>query len=101
MIERARAAAAAPVLRLSRLGFDLIAEVKLRSPALGALEHAGADIAARVLGYAQAGAAAVSVLTEPSRFDGALAHLQQSAQILSRANSGDAQGLPGRSLPGV
>jgi indole-3-glycerol phosphate synthase len=40
-------------------------------------------MAARVLGYAQAGAAAVSVLTEPSRFDGALDHLQRSAQILS------------------
>ncbi|MGH8141193.1 MAG: indole-3-glycerol phosphate synthase TrpC [Steroidobacteraceae bacterium] len=83
MIERARAAPRPPALRLSRLGFDLIAEVKRRSPALGVLAHADADLPARVLDYAQAGAAAVSILTEPSRFDGALDHLQQSARTLA------------------
>ncbi|MGH8206531.1 MAG: indole-3-glycerol phosphate synthase TrpC, partial [Steroidobacteraceae bacterium] len=89
MIERARAAPAAPPLHLSRLGFDLIAEVKRRSPALGMLADtdadadAGAQIGARVLGYAQAGAAAVSILTEPSRFDGALEHLQHSTRTLT------------------
>jgi indole-3-glycerol phosphate synthase len=72
---RVRALPAAPRLALSHAGFDLIAEVKLRSPAAGQLKQAGDDIAARVAVYAEAGAAAISVLTEPSRFDGALSHL--------------------------
>lgn len=70
-------------LALSREGFDLIAELKLRSPALGQLrEAASEDVGARVLGYANAGAAAVSVLTEPSRFDGSLAHLEAASAAL-------------------
>jgi indole-3-glycerol phosphate synthase len=71
-----------PPLRLHASGFDLIAELKLRSPAQGALKGAGEDIAARVAAYAAAGAAAVSVLTEPERFDGTLGHLQSAAQVL-------------------
>jgi indole-3-glycerol phosphate synthase len=35
-----------------------------------------------VLGYASAGAAAVSVLTEPSRFDGSMTHLEKAARAL-------------------
>jgi len=72
----------APPLRLHASGFDLIAELKLRSPAHGQLKGAGEDIAARVSAYAAGGAAAVSVLTEPERFDGALAHLESVAQVL-------------------
>jgi indole-3-glycerol phosphate synthase len=63
-------------------GFDLIAELKLRSPAAGQLKSGDEDVAARVTAYAQAGAAAVSILTEPSRFDGALSHLRTAAQAL-------------------
>src|SRR5262249_20235948 len=37
----------------------------------------------RVTSYARAGAAAVSVLTEPSRFDGSMSHLQAAAQALT------------------
>lgn len=74
----------APRLRLSPQGFDLIAEMKLRSPAIGALRDArDEDVTRRVLAYADAGAAAVSVLTEPSRFDGDLAHLAQAAAALA------------------
>jgi indole-3-glycerol phosphate synthase len=72
----------APRLTLSPGGFDLIAEVKLRSPATGQLKGDGEDIGARVGLYADAGAAAISVLTEPSRFDGALAHVTQAACAL-------------------
>jgi len=78
----ARATPAPPPLRLEADGFDLIAELKLRSPAAGALAAASEDVAARVTGYARAGAAAVSVLTEPSRFDGTLAHLSAAAAAL-------------------
>jgi indole-3-glycerol phosphate synthase len=71
----------APALRFS--GFDLIAEVKLRSPAVGQLKAAAEeDIGARVSSYARAGAAAVSILTEPSRFDGSLEDLELGARAL-------------------
>jgi indole-3-glycerol phosphate synthase len=70
----------APPLKLST--FDLIAEVKLRSPAMGLLRPAGEDVGARVSSYARAGAAAVSILTEPSRFDGSLEDLASGVQAL-------------------
>jgi indole-3-glycerol phosphate synthase len=70
-------------LKLSREGFDLIAEMKLRSPAVGQLRAvASEDVPARVLDYADGGAAAVSVLTEPSRFDGSMSHLEKAARAL-------------------
>ena len=76
---------AAPALRLG--SFDLIAEVKLRSPAAGLLKQASeGDVGARVGTYAQAGAAAVSILTEPSRFDGSLADLAAGASALAPLN---------------
>lgn len=62
--------------------FDLIAELKLRSPALGQLAEAGTDRGARVETYARSGACAVSVLTEPDRFGGSLEHLEQAAKRL-------------------
>ena len=74
---------AAPPLRLSAAGFDLIAELKLRSPTAGALGDAETPMATRLAAYAEAGAAAVSVLTEPSRFDGSLSHLAEAARALS------------------
>jgi indole-3-glycerol phosphate synthase len=74
-----------PRLVLSRDGFDVIAEVKLRSPAVGSLAQDDSGVTARVVDYARAGAAAVSVLTEPERFDGSLQHLQLAAQALAAA----------------
>ena len=72
----------APALRLSDR-FDVIAEIKLRAPSVGRLALPAGDraafIAARAASYAAAGAAAISVLTEPSRFDGALADLEAAA----------------------
>lgn len=80
----ARSSPPPPPLILSPERFDIIAEMKLRSPATGALRAAVADdIDTRVRDYATAGAAAVSVLTEPSRFDGALGHLEQAARALA------------------
>jgi indole-3-glycerol phosphate synthase len=73
---------AAPPLRLGT--FDLIAEVKLRSPAVGLLKAAAEeDVGARVATYARAGAAAVSILTEPSRFDGSLEDLAGGTRALA------------------
>jgi indole-3-glycerol phosphate synthase len=54
---------------------NLIAECKRRSPSRGVLAR-HYDPAAIATAYADAGAAAVSVLTEPMFFDGSLAHLE-------------------------
>jgi indole-3-glycerol phosphate synthase len=72
-----------PALRLDPSGFDLIAEHKLRSPAAGALSGPEENLAQRLTAYAHAGAAAVSVLTEPTRFEGSLAHLSAAARQLA------------------
>jgi indole-3-glycerol phosphate synthase len=81
--ERAAAAGNIPAAELDkvlvplRLGtFDIIAEIKHRSPAEGELVAEGVDRSKRARDYAGGGAAAISVLTEPSRFDGSLDHLR-------------------------
>jgi len=53
----------------------IVAECKRRSPSRGVLRP-DYDPVAIALGYEKAGAAAISVLTEPTFFDGALDHLQ-------------------------
>ena len=70
----ARASRTCRPRRVLKLGaFDLIAEVKLRSPAVGLLKAGDEETSAHAFAtYARAGAAAVSILTEPSRFDGSL-----------------------------
>ena len=68
-----------PPLHLSRLGFDLIAEVKRRSPSMGALGDDAVSPAEQARNYADAGAAAISILTEPDQFSGEIAHLEQVA----------------------
>ena len=56
-------------------GPRIIAECKRRSPSRGVLRP-DYDPVAIALGYQKAGAAAISVLTEPTFFDGAIEHLQ-------------------------
>ena len=53
---------------------NVIAECKRRSPSLGVLK-VDYDPAAIARGYDHAGASAISVLTEPTFFDGSLEHL--------------------------
>lgn len=66
-----------PALPLRLQGFDLVAEMKNRSPAEGNLANEKESRADRALQYIKGGAAAISVLTEPERFDGDLAHLEE------------------------
>jgi indole-3-glycerol phosphate synthase len=72
----ARRASFADAIREKRAAgrIAVIAEVKRRSPALGALAT-NADPASIAFVYAQAGAAAISVLTEPRHWGGAIADL--------------------------
>jgi len=83
---RANAMPLAPKLKLSAEGFDLIAECKLTSPSMGDLSANTSDVQTRVCDYGLGGAAAVSVLTEPSRFSGELAHLEQASKALAPLN---------------
>jgi len=83
LLQTAHSMAPAPRLITNPARFDLIAELKLRSPAVGQLKAGTEDVAARVTTYARAGAAAVSVLTEPSRFDGSMDHLEQATKALA------------------
>jgi len=66
-----------PLPPLTLGAFDVIAEIKDRSPAEGDLSTSNSDRSARAMAYAAGGAAAISVLTEPSRFDGDLTHLEE------------------------
>ncbi len=70
-----------PVVPLNLGAFDVIAEIKQRSPAEGNLlsgtSYPNSSRSERAKAYAAGGAAAISVLTEPSRFDGELAHLEE------------------------
>lgn len=76
---RARRLPAPPPLLLSPQGFDLIAEVKRRSPSAGSLASASLRVAAQARDYVRGGVAALSVLTEPAEFAGSLEHLKEVA----------------------
>lgn len=79
---RARALATEPPPRVDFDQFGVIAELKLRSPALGTLTDGAFDIDAQLDAYAAGDATAVSVLTEPDEFHGSLDHLERAARRL-------------------
>lgn len=85
LIRRARSLPTPPPLTLG--SFDLIAEVKRTAPSVGTLAspagNRGAFAATRARQYASGGAAAISVLTEPSRFDGDPGDLTAVARAVS------------------
>ena len=66
-----------PVVPIKQQGFGLIAEIKDRSPAEGDLATHASNRTQQARAYASGGASAISVLTEPSRFAGALEHLEE------------------------
>ncbi len=86
---RAAALASALPVPLRRVdgGFIVIAEVKRASPSAGVIAReidgdASAFVAAQAQTYAQHGASCVSVLTEPSAFEGDLAHAASAARAI-------------------
>jgi len=83
LARRAQRVAPPPALALDR--FDVIAELKRRSPAAGGLTDGAFDQSAQLAAYARGGAAAVSVLTEPTEFKGELAHLADASANLNAA----------------
>lgn len=72
-----------PVAALKLDRFDVIAELKRNSPAEGQLADTALDPLQQASRYAAGGAAAVSVLTEPSRFAGSLDDLRDVAAQLA------------------
>lgn len=80
LASRVGSAPPAAGLDLNPTGFDVIAEAKLASPAQGRLA-AGGELKVVELAseYEARGAAAISVLTEETRFGGALSHLSAAS----------------------
>jgi hypothetical protein len=70
-----------PGLRLAHRGFDLVAELKLRSPSLGDLSATTVEPARRLAAYAEGGAAVCSILTEPA-LRRRTRHLRVAAEVL-------------------
>ena len=72
-----------PVMPLTLGDFDVFAEIKNRSPSEGEIANDGLNRGERAYTYAESGAAAISVLTEPTQFGGELAHLEQVVAAVS------------------
>ena len=66
---------------LRRPKVSIIAEVKRSSPSKGSINPA-LDVSAQVLAYERGGAAAISILTEPSRFGGSNDDLVRARQTV-------------------
>ena len=85
---RSRASSASPpvIPDLSGRGFDLLAEVKVASPSEGDLlagEVDTAELTGLAGAYERGGAAAISVLTETTRFRGSLADLAAVSEAVT------------------
>lgn len=84
LLRRARLRPDPTPLALDATGFDVFAEIKVRSPLSGSSVATGSMSGpARAAAYARGGACAVSVLTEPSAFGGSLEDLSPAADASS------------------
>jgi indole-3-glycerol phosphate synthase len=75
-----------PVYKLKLNAFDIIAEIKKTSPAEGELASPELDCLKQANEYILGGAAAISVLTEPTKFDGHIKHLNEVTIGTSKAS---------------
>ncbi len=75
-----------PLVPLQLGAFEVIAEIKNRSPSEGALAAASSSRSEQAARYVEGGAAAISVLTEPTQFAGELAHLEEVVRAVAHAS---------------
>jgi indole-3-glycerol phosphate synthase len=75
-----------PLHPLKLQSFDIIAEIKDRSPSEGRLAAATRSRVQQAQDYVNGGAAAISVLTEPTRFAGELKHLEEVSDVAGMNN---------------
>lgn len=80
--DRASATPVPPAFGAALRGGTVVAEIKRASPSRGVIA-AGCDAAIQAGAYADGGAAAISVLTEPEHFHGSLDDLSAVAAVLS------------------
>jgi len=64
--------------------FNIIAEIKKRSPAKGILQNSNFSLEEQLKSYASACPMAISILTEPEAFNGSLADLSFAAKIMNK-----------------
>jgi len=88
ILQRATGSPLPPVLNLTDQGFDLIAELKRRSPAEGELATESLSLEEQVQAYTAGGAAALSVLTEPEQFKGSLADMKAAIKVAQKDGVG-------------
>ena len=74
------------VFKIKFSDFDIIAEFKHTSPAEGKLVQLSQECGAQASKYAKGGAAAISILTEPSRFNGKIEHLYEVASNIKESS---------------
>ena len=74
------------VFKIKFSDFDIIAEFKHTSPAEGKLAQLSQECGAQASKYAKGGAAAISILTEPSRFNGKIEHLYEVASNIKESS---------------
>ncbi len=72
-----------PIVPLALGAFDVIAEIKNRSPSEGVLAGTASCRSEQATRYVGGGAAAISVLTEPTQFAGELAHLEEVVRAVA------------------
>ena len=76
-----------PAFPLRLTGFDVIAEIKDRSPSEGDLAVTGRSREEQARQYSEAGACAISILTEPTRFAGSISHVETVSALVAEAGT--------------
>ena len=76
-----------PFFPLRLNSFDVIAEIKDRSPSEGDLAVSGRSREEQARQYSDAGACAISVLTEPTSFAGNISHVETVSDLVAESGT--------------